>query len=112
MRFAGIAKQYSTPAKSQLIRMTLTIGFSVKRKCQYHAAVMKTFDMTSKRMGMTAAGDSMESPQSDSHRKNTEEPCRQVHEIAIIPRFSAGRLRGTIWRPLLFAAIMGPLEHL
>lgn len=51
-RFAGTAKQYSTPATSQEMRITVSNGFSSPPlpRCQYQATVMNTFDAISSRI--------------------------------------------------------------
>lgn len=51
MRLAGTAKQYSTSAMPQLIRMTTTSGLVIPPfRCQYQATVMKRFEMTRRAM--------------------------------------------------------------
>lgn len=51
MRLAGTAKQYSTSAMPQLIRMTSISGLVIPPfKCQYQATVMKRFEMTRRAM--------------------------------------------------------------
>ena len=48
MRLAGTAKQYSTKAMPQLMRITLKSGlFMPPFKCQYQAIVMKMFESES-----------------------------------------------------------------
>src|SRR5271154_2119205 len=50
-RLAGTARQYSTKASAQLMRMTRNNGTSLNRRCQYHAVVMKMLDPTNNSIG-------------------------------------------------------------
>jgi hypothetical protein len=53
---AGTAKQYSTKAMPQLATTTSHSGLSVNFKCPYQANVMKTFEISSRTMGVMVAG--------------------------------------------------------
>ena len=48
IRFAGTVRQYSRNAIPQLITIAFHKGIFVSLKCQYHAVVIKIFDMNSK----------------------------------------------------------------
>jgi len=50
------ARQYSIKASPQLMRMTVNSGTSLKRRCQYQAAVMKTLEPSSSKIGSKIRG--------------------------------------------------------
>src|SRR6266704_2098623 len=50
MRFAGTWKQYSKKAMPQLAKITFHSASLRNFRCPYHATVMKTFEMVSRRI--------------------------------------------------------------